>query len=218
MRRERRARVVGCSLDLSPISLGQGMIDQKDVADPMRSRRIHDVFFGREQMASVIDPDEPGVRSVGDILDQAKGQADQRDVLVDGPVERATALQVEAGEHKVAQAAVGEVERVAAPAQETCKAVERSGDAGPWFRLDAIGQGADFRRGSVRLTMDRRKRASGILFDRLPRATASPAVQSVPARTSEVRRQASMRSCGNRKVPGCRRENRRTSPVDAPSS
>ena len=77
--------------------------------------RVDDRFLAAQKRARRIDGDEVRIATVGDVLDQARRQAEQRAVGVDGAIEVAPRSQVGAGEHQVADAAVAERERLVGP-------------------------------------------------------------------------------------------------------
>ena len=89
-------------------------IDQEDVLHRIAPLRIDDVRLAAKHAAIDVDRDEESVGAVGDVLDDAGRQADEPGVIVDGGVESATAPQVAACEHQVADTTVPEVERTAA--------------------------------------------------------------------------------------------------------
>jgi hypothetical protein len=89
-------------------------IDQEDVLHRVAPLRIDDVRLAAKHAAVDVDRDEECVGAVGDVLDDSWGQAEKPGVIVHGGVEAATAPQVAAGEHQVADTAVPEVEGTAA--------------------------------------------------------------------------------------------------------
>ena len=146
------------------------------------------------------------------------GRPAQRGVFVDGAVEVAAVLQVDPGEDEIPEAAIGEVERLAGLGQKVRKPLQRTGDA----RAHAADR-ADRERSAPR----RPRRSDRRRWPRTP--AARPLPTSPPADADRAARRArgcttaarsTSRAAFLRKSDGPRlsRRNRRTSPVDAPSS
>ena len=67
----------------------QPAIQQVDIIDAIAPVGVDDVLFAAEQLSVGIDGDQVRVDTVGDVLDDACGQAQQAHVVVDGWIELA---------------------------------------------------------------------------------------------------------------------------------
>jgi hypothetical protein len=105
---ENLQRVHTPCLDVRDLVRHERAIDEKDVADAVGPRRVDDGLFRREQAPVAVEGDQVRVGAVGHVLDEARRQAHERAVVVDGPVEVARGEQEPAREHQVPQAAVVE--------------------------------------------------------------------------------------------------------------
>ena len=134
---DRRARRVAGEQGPQPVGVEAGErriagveppIDEEDLADLVALPGADDLRLARQQRAVGVDRDEVGVGAVGDVLEVAGRHAEQRAVVVDGVVEPAAGAQEAAGEHEIADGAVGEVERHAGAPHLGEEGVEPLGD------------------------------------------------------------------------------------------
>ena len=134
---DRRARRVAGEQGPQPVGVEagnrriagvEGAIDEEDLADLVPLSGADDLRLAREQRSVGVDRDEVGVGAVGDVLEMTGRHGEQPAVVVDGVVEAAAAAQEAAGEHEVADGAVGEVERHAGAAHLGEEGVEPIGD------------------------------------------------------------------------------------------
>jgi hypothetical protein len=125
---EREDRRAIARLQPRPFLFGGCVIDQKDVVNPIAPARIDDLLLACQQPPVAVERDEQRVRSVGDVFNDADGQAQERAIVIDRGVERAPGAQEAAGKHDVANAAVGKVEGTTGPHQLVLKPLDPVGD------------------------------------------------------------------------------------------
>ena len=127
---------------LNPVDFvgGEGTVDQEDVADAVWTCGIDDGFFRGQQTLVAVEGDEKGVCPVGDVLDEARRQADERAVFVHSDVEVTPGEQEPAGKHQVSQAAVVECERPAGRFDFLREALQPQSDRRAWRRGNRLEQ------------------------------------------------------------------------------
>ena len=218
---EHLQRVNTPRLDVRDLVRRERAIDEKDVADAVGPRRVDDGLFRRQQAPVAVEGDEIRVGAIGDVLDETRRQAHERAVVVHGPVEVARGEQEPAREHQVPQAAVVERERPAARLDFLGEALQPQADGRPrpsghrFEQANHLGRERVLAGGGAAECAHERQRCPGRVRDGHPQIEQLDRARRRQLRSVAARFDAFLRkSDGPRLSP----RNRRTSPVDAPSS
>ena len=171
-------------------------------------------------MSVAVHGHQIGIGAVGDVLDDARRQTDERAVVVDRAVEVASGKQERAGEHEIAEAAIVEVERASGVRDllREARSIAATTVRGPggidWKSVAVAAANAIPRTPGIEGIEERRgprqSRTATDNGDRERSMSSAGQVWSAAARFDAFLR----KSDGPRLSP----RNRRTSPVDAPSS
>ncbi len=145
-------------MNRSDLRRSQRPVDEEDLANAVGPRRIDNRFFRRQQVPVAVHGDQVGIGAVGDILDDARRQTDERAVVVDRAIEVASGKQERAGEHEIAEAAVVEVERAPGVRNLLREALEHRGDNSPRPWRNRLEK----RRGGSRECIPGRPRIQGV--------------------------------------------------------